>query len=161
MANYIVTDTELTAVANAIRAKGGTSESLVFPSGFVSAINNIGSASTQSINCSLFSQGGVAMRDWHINGTFDGQVASIDFTCTLAGEDLSADTEYQMLYLDPNSSLYEQVDASATRFYAEDSEFDVWFDTNGLSLMPHADVYDGTTISIAVSCLPEPGEQMD
>lgn len=41
MANYIVTDTELTSIANAIRAKGGTSGSLVFPSGFVSAIENI------------------------------------------------------------------------------------------------------------------------
>ena len=41
MANYIATDTELTSVANAIRAKGETSDPLVFPSGFVSAINAI------------------------------------------------------------------------------------------------------------------------
>lgn len=34
-------DTDLTAVANAIRIKGGTSASLTFPSGFVSAINTI------------------------------------------------------------------------------------------------------------------------
>ncbi len=38
MANYIATTEELTAVADAIRAKGGTSEQLVFPEGFVSAI---------------------------------------------------------------------------------------------------------------------------
>jgi hypothetical protein len=79
----------------------------------------------------------------------------------LDGEDLSADTEYQMLSLDPSSSLYEQVGEAATRFYNSDSEFDVWFDTNGLYLMPHADVTDGTAISIAVSCTPETGEQMD
>ena len=41
MANYIATDTDLTAVANAIRTKGGTSESLEFPSEFVAAIENI------------------------------------------------------------------------------------------------------------------------
>lgn len=41
MANYMVTDTDLTAVANAIRTKGGTSTSLSFPSGFVNAIGNI------------------------------------------------------------------------------------------------------------------------
>ena len=41
MANYIATDTDLTAVANAIRTKGGTSESLEFPSEFVTAIENI------------------------------------------------------------------------------------------------------------------------
>lgn len=41
MANYIINDTDLTSVASAIRTKGGTSGQLVFPSGFVSAINNI------------------------------------------------------------------------------------------------------------------------
>ena len=34
-------DADLTSVANAIRTKGGTSASLAFPSGFVSAINAI------------------------------------------------------------------------------------------------------------------------
>ena len=41
MSNYIVKDTELTSVANAIRTKGGTNASLTFPNGFVSAIGNI------------------------------------------------------------------------------------------------------------------------
>lgn len=41
MANYTVTDLELTSIANAIRTKGGTSTSLAFPSEFISAINDI------------------------------------------------------------------------------------------------------------------------
>lgn len=41
MANYLATDTDLTAVANAIRTKGGTSAQLEFPDEFVSAIQNI------------------------------------------------------------------------------------------------------------------------
>ena len=41
MANYIATDTDLTAVANAIRTKGGTAAQLEFPSGFANAINAI------------------------------------------------------------------------------------------------------------------------
>lgn len=41
MADYKVTDTELSGIANAIRTKGGTSEQLVFPDGFTSAINGI------------------------------------------------------------------------------------------------------------------------
>ena len=41
MANYIATDTDLTAVADAIRTKGGTSASLAFPTGFVDAIEAI------------------------------------------------------------------------------------------------------------------------
>ena len=41
MANYIASDTDLTAVANAIRTKGGTSAELEFPNGFVSAVQAI------------------------------------------------------------------------------------------------------------------------
>lgn len=41
MADYIVKDTELTQIADAIRAKGSTSASLIFPSGFASAIESI------------------------------------------------------------------------------------------------------------------------
>lgn len=39
--NYIATSSDLTLIADAIRTKGGTSASLVFPSEFVSAINAI------------------------------------------------------------------------------------------------------------------------
>lgn len=38
MADYLVTDTELTSVADEIRTKGGTSAPLAFPAEFVSAI---------------------------------------------------------------------------------------------------------------------------
>ena len=41
MANYLATDTDLVAVADAIRTKGGTSGALTFPGGFVSAIEAI------------------------------------------------------------------------------------------------------------------------
>jgi hypothetical protein len=41
MANYMVTDSQLSSIANAIRSKGGTSASLAFPTGFISAIDAI------------------------------------------------------------------------------------------------------------------------
>lgn len=41
MAQYRVTDSELTGIADVIRLKGGTSEPLVFPSGFASAVEAI------------------------------------------------------------------------------------------------------------------------
>lgn len=41
MATKIISDNSLTAVANAIRSKGGTSAPLTFPNGFVSAIQDI------------------------------------------------------------------------------------------------------------------------
>lgn len=41
MAEYLTNTADLTAVADAIRAKGGTSAQLIYPSGFVSAIQAI------------------------------------------------------------------------------------------------------------------------
>ena len=41
MAEYLTNTTDLTKVASAIREKGGTSDPLVYPDGFVSAINAI------------------------------------------------------------------------------------------------------------------------
>ena len=38
MTEFLTFDTDLTAVANAIRTKGGTSDLLVYPDGFVTAI---------------------------------------------------------------------------------------------------------------------------
>ena len=45
MAEYVVSDTNLTAVANAIRAKSGGSAQLEFPDEFVSEIGNISGGS--------------------------------------------------------------------------------------------------------------------
>ena len=41
MTDYVVRDTQLTSVADAIRAKGGTSDPMSFPDGFVSAVEAI------------------------------------------------------------------------------------------------------------------------
>ena len=41
MAEYLTNTTDLTAVANAIREKSGTSAPLVYPDGFISAIQSI------------------------------------------------------------------------------------------------------------------------
>ena len=46
MADYLVTDTELTGVADAIRTKGGTSASLEWPDGYVDAVEAISTTPT-------------------------------------------------------------------------------------------------------------------
>lgn len=50
MSEYLVADTDLTAIASAIRTKGGTSAGLAFPSGFISAIGNIASSNWVDIS---------------------------------------------------------------------------------------------------------------
>ena len=52
MAEYLTNTADLTAVADAIRAKGGTAAQLVYPSGFVSAIQAI-------------ETGAVEVLEWH------------------------------------------------------------------------------------------------
>lgn len=49
MTKYLTDELELQSVANAIRAKGGTSESLAFPTGFVSAIEDIPTGGGSSV----------------------------------------------------------------------------------------------------------------
>lgn len=60
MANYIASDTDLTAVANAIRTKSGGSSQLTFPSGFVSEIQAIpsGGGGVQTIASGTFTGDG-------------------------------------------------------------------------------------------------------
>lgn len=53
MSNYLVTDTDMTSVADAIRTKGGTSASLAFPTGFVNAINDIPSGGGANVNVQI------------------------------------------------------------------------------------------------------------
>ncbi len=49
MSNYIASDTDLTAVADAIRTKGNTQAPLEFPSGFESAIGTLGDATLAAL----------------------------------------------------------------------------------------------------------------
>ena len=52
--DYLVSDTDLTSVANAIRAKGGTSGQLSFPAGFNTAIANIPSGGGNDLTTCTF-----------------------------------------------------------------------------------------------------------
>ena len=49
MANYVVSDSSLTAIADAIREKGETTDPLTFPDGFATAIGNIKTGGSASV----------------------------------------------------------------------------------------------------------------
>ena len=80
MAEYLTNTTDLTAVADAIRAKGGTAAQLVYPSGFVSAIQAIetggGSGSDELVN---------SLIDRTISGTYVNNTVTIIGRYSLAG----------------------------------------------------------------------------
>ena len=52
MADYLVTDTELTSIANAIRAKSGKAAQVAFPTGFVNEIGDLPVLDTSDANAS-------------------------------------------------------------------------------------------------------------
>lgn len=70
MSDYLVTDTDLTSVANAIRTKGGTSGELSFPTEFVSAIQNIPTGITPTGTLAVSTSG---------YGTTQHRVASYEY----------------------------------------------------------------------------------
>ena len=67
MAEYLTNTTDLTKVASAIRAKGGTSDPLVYPDGFVTAIQAIqtgGSASGAPGDITFYDYDGTIVTSW-------------------------------------------------------------------------------------------------
>lgn len=75
MAEYLTNTADLKAVADAIRAKGGTSEPLVYPDGFVSAIQAIPAGSSAPLG-----PGDITFYD------YDGTVAAAWSLAELAGK---------------------------------------------------------------------------
>ena len=107
MADYLTTDTELESVANAIRAKGGTSESLSFPDGFISAIENIPTGGSQGIviTDTIDAAGGtirtITAQEIPSGGSKDGDVIFIDYDGTI----VDAKTKAQINAMTSDSDL--------------------------------------------------------
>ena len=80
MAEYLTNTADLTAVADAIRAKGGTVAQLVYPSGFVSAIQAIQTGVTPQLI--VTTSAGAAVTATKGSKTVSG-TAGADGTCTL------------------------------------------------------------------------------
>ena len=83
MAEYLTNTTDVTKVASAIREKGGTSNPLVYPDGFVTAINNIQTGGSSGID-------GVHIGQYTIT---DGVISF-----SISKDDYSNDSRYRNLY---------------------------------------------------------------
>lgn len=79
MAEYLTNTTDLTSVANAIRIKGGTSASLVYPDGFVTAIQSIQTGTELQIIVTVESGATVTAT----KGSLSVSGTSVNGTCTL------------------------------------------------------------------------------
>ena len=79
MSDYLVTDSELTSVADAIRTKGGTSASLSFPTEFVSAIQNIPTGGGSTLGTKTITENGT------YNASSDGYDGYSQVTVSVSG----------------------------------------------------------------------------
>ena len=79
MAEYLMDTTDLTKIASAIRTKGGTSDSLVYPDGFVTAIQAIQTGTELKIVVSVTSGAAVTAT----KGSLSVSGTSVNGTCTL------------------------------------------------------------------------------
>lgn len=85
MAKYVVADSDLTSVADAIRTKGGTSADLSFPSGFVTAIGNISGGTQPTLITKTIGS----------NGTYNASSDSADgYSSVTVAVPTSAGTQY-------------------------------------------------------------------
>ena len=106
MADYIVKDTELTSVANAIRTAGGTNSLLSFPNGFVNAINNISSGGGGDGDLILITEETITTEAVPNQGVNFGEFSYSSFikantiTVTFNG------TEYECSRIDSNDTYY-------------------------------------------------------
>ena len=83
--DYKVTGTELTGIANAIRSKGGTSASLTFPSGFVSAISAISGGGSAVLGSKSISENGTYLASADNLDGFDQVVVDVQGGVTPSG----------------------------------------------------------------------------
>ena len=97
MSNYLVTDTDMTSVADAIRTKGGTSASLAFPTGFVNAINDIPSGG-----------GGVTMVSVNVSGLNRQSLSSPwEYGCLVDGSStVTRDEDLNIIVSCPENSMF-------------------------------------------------------
>lgn len=123
--DYKVTDTELTNVANAIRAKGGTSEPLTWDSGFTSAINNIPTGITPSGTYPITNNGSYDVTNYanaEVNVSGGGGLAnllasqSLGHLSTDTGSEVSIE---QTLVLDDSDVHFSDYDALIVACEAE------------------------------------------
>lgn len=96
--DYLTTDADLKAVADAIRAKGGTSAPLTYPDGFVSAIGAISSGNYRRFEGTIESTvTGSGTSVLLVEDEIIGQVSELDSLLVRLSTDFAGDDAYTLL----------------------------------------------------------------
>lgn len=117
MAVYRVQDTSLTAVADAIRAKAGTSDALTFPDGFVEAVGGIQAGGGGSSGGLEFLTGTVVAAETGVAGQW-----TLPIPVFLKDKNVLPTSGVVIVYAERNASqaATEYLEAIIVRFYETD-----------------------------------------
>ena len=134
MSEYVVTDTELTAVANAIRTKGGTSAQLEWNTDFISAINAISGGDDDSAIKFIYTKLGTRTISNNINcssngALFDSTTDYIDLSCIKNLNDITIELNIKNMNLTSGSHRRFVMGASDKGFIYRNTG--VWAFYNG------------------------------
>ena len=165
MAEYLTNTTDLTKVASAIRAKGGTSAPLVYPDGFVSAVQAIqtGTKPEQTKSVTITSNGtttvvpdeGKTLSSVSVTtnvpasgidgikiGTYTSNAGLLHFT--IAKTDFQTNPMYKNLYVKQSNSVFGLLATSiGNSWYAmADNSGAVEFSVNYIDMVEVATEYE-------------------
>lgn len=153
MAEYLTTDTELNAIADAINTKGGTSGQLIYPSGFVSAIQAIptGTTPTGTINISAngtydvtnYASAAVAIPEYagaH-HSVVTGYTVTVSLTNPISSGYFSSCTIYERLTGGAKGNQIGSISSASgsTTVSVDPSAYGLWIDLRGGYISPPAD----------------------
>lgn len=113
--DYLVTDTELSDIADAIRAKGGTSAQLQFPSGFTTAIAAIPTGTTPTGTISISANGTYDVTNYaaaNVNVSSGGGTTAVTF---MPAQPTGG--AYNIGYVDPDGNVV------TTDYYTLDPQY--------------------------------------
>ena len=157
MADYKVTDTELTSIANAIRTKGGTQAQLEFPTGFVSAVQAIPTGGSAVVEPLSVTENGTYTAPSGVDGYAPVTVNVSGGGSTIPGAVLLTPYEkdsaigyvgslgfyaYQSNYADCRSDFYDLGETVGERYFiifvaqSGDNRFRITFLSEDPSLIP-------------------------
>lgn len=121
MTDYVVRDTQLTSVADAIRAKGGTSDPIAFPDGFVSAVNAIptgGGGNTFETIVSMAQSGTCYENGVKSIPSYTFQSASHIFSATFAQCETIGEGAFSKCYYLKDVAFPECAEIESSAFYS-------------------------------------------
>ena len=153
MPRYTTTAEELTSIANAIRAKTGESSELVFPTGFVSAINSISSNGTDTSDANATASDILYNKTAYVNGSkITGNIQTkTDSDLTASGATVTAPAGYYPMAATKTIDSGTEGTPIATKGTVSNHQVSITPSVTNTSGYISGGIHSGTAVSVSAS----------